>query len=133
MPSLGMANEHVMSARVASHRRRDLPGGCALVFPVDVLDANSDVQAILQRFDDRRERDRGRKEDDLSVGMAWIVLQKGTKELTGIRRPMIHLPVCREDASRHVLFVVEGSDAWEHLALEEFERCATAGGHVRHR
>ena len=74
--ALGMSHERVVRPGIAGHGGRNFPGERTLVFPMDVLDAHTDIRSVFQSFDHGRKRHGRRKEDDLAIRLSRIVLKE---------------------------------------------------------
>ena len=65
-PPLGVADDHVLGARLLDHRRRHFAGERALALPVEILRRDADVR-ISRRFGHGVHRGERRRDDDLDV------------------------------------------------------------------
>ena len=65
--ALGVADDHVLGAGFADHRRADLAGERALALPVQILRGDHDV-AVAGRLGRGVQRGERRREHDLHVG-----------------------------------------------------------------
>src|SRR5579859_6420453 len=101
LPAFRVSDQGRPRTRLRNDSRRQRAGEGALRLPVDVLRADPDVGPALQRMGDRFERRSGRKEPDLTSGDWRRFGEKGRAVGSGISRPEVHFPVCREEQSSH--------------------------------
>ena len=86
-------------AGVARHRRRDLAGERALRLPSGCSARRRGCRCgRAARRRTAASVDRRREEDHRAIRVRAIVREERSQELAGVRGPVIHLPVGREDA-----------------------------------
>src|SRR6185503_10601545 len=98
-PSLRMPHENVLGTRVLRLLGRHFPGKGAARFEVAVLRADRRV-AVATRLRERRERRKGRKDQDPRGGVALGAVGDAAVERLRLPEAQVHLPVPGERAPR---------------------------------
>src|SRR4030095_6920136 len=92
LAALRMANDDMGCAGSEQHFRRDFPGECALLFPIEILAANRDV-GIASSFHGSRQINERRTYGNLIARNVSDKRKEITKKVPSLIRGLEHLPV----------------------------------------